>query len=259
MSTKDYYQILGVPSSASTEDIKRAYRLLAKQYHPDSAGQKNAGKFQEITEAYQLLSDQQKRQVYDQQRAHHSQQFTSKNWQKKQFRDQWHDFHWEKMVNDCWRPHSTSTSHIEIPIEKAYAGGYVDIEGLDLMPIRVTIRPRTSSGTSIKVASRAGDIDIIIKVVGNTQFRLVGEHIETIATIDLKTAVLGGELIIKNPIGEKYCIRIPPGTQSGTVFNLARQGLGNNDIRVKVDVDIPKCTNQQELLAFQEVVRAYTL
>ncbi|MBI4837340.1 MAG: molecular chaperone DnaJ [Candidatus Portnoybacteria bacterium] len=62
---KDYYEILGVSKSASDDEIKKAYRRLAQQYHPDKAGGE-AEKFKEINEAYQVLSDKQKRAQYDQ-------------------------------------------------------------------------------------------------------------------------------------------------------------------------------------------------
>jgi len=61
---KDYYKILGVSENASQEDIKRAYRRLAHEYHPDKAGGSEE-KFKEINEAYQVLSDRQKRAQYD--------------------------------------------------------------------------------------------------------------------------------------------------------------------------------------------------
>jgi molecular chaperone DnaJ len=61
---KDYYEILGVPKNASVDEIKRAYRKLAHQHHPDKGG--DAEKFKEINEAYQVLGDPQKRAQYDQ-------------------------------------------------------------------------------------------------------------------------------------------------------------------------------------------------
>lgn len=63
---KDYYAALGVSKDANLQEIKRAYRKLAHQYHPDKAGKGNEEKFKEINEAYQVLSDPQKRQAYDQ-------------------------------------------------------------------------------------------------------------------------------------------------------------------------------------------------
>jgi curved DNA-binding protein len=66
MSAKDYYDVLGVSRSASQDEIKRAYRKLAHQHHPDKVGKGDEAKFKEINEAYQVLSDAQKRQAYDQ-------------------------------------------------------------------------------------------------------------------------------------------------------------------------------------------------
>lgn len=63
---KDYYQILGVPRTATTDEIKRAYRKLALEYHPDRAGKEAEARFKEINEAYQVLSDPKKRAHYDQ-------------------------------------------------------------------------------------------------------------------------------------------------------------------------------------------------
>ncbi|HIW37145.1 MAG TPA: DnaJ domain-containing protein, partial [Candidatus Treponema faecavium] len=68
MAKRDYYEVLGVQKNATKEDIKKGYRKLAIQYHPDrNPGNKEAeDKFKEATEAYEVLSDDQKRQIYDQ-------------------------------------------------------------------------------------------------------------------------------------------------------------------------------------------------
>ena len=65
---RDYYEVLGIQKSASDDDIKKAYRKLAKQYHPDlNPGDKGAeAKFKEVNEAYEVLSDSDKRARYDQ-------------------------------------------------------------------------------------------------------------------------------------------------------------------------------------------------
>src|SRR5512139_1625728 len=67
MRYKDYYQVMGVPRGASQEDIKRAYRKLARRYHPDVSKEKDAEeKFKELQEAHEVLRDPQKRAAYDQ-------------------------------------------------------------------------------------------------------------------------------------------------------------------------------------------------
>src|SRR3972149_1660120 len=68
MAKRDYYEVLGVPRAASKDDIKRAYRRLAKEYHPDMAkGDKKAAeeRFKELSEAYEALGDEEKRKIYD--------------------------------------------------------------------------------------------------------------------------------------------------------------------------------------------------
>ena len=68
MSKRDYYDVLGIPKQASNQEIKKAYRKLAKKYHPDTnPGDEEAEKlFKEVTEAYNVLSDEEKRKLYDQ-------------------------------------------------------------------------------------------------------------------------------------------------------------------------------------------------
>ena len=66
MEFKDYYQTLGVAKNASDKELKQAYRKLARKYHPDVAKTKDAGdRFREATEAYEVLSDPEKRKTYD--------------------------------------------------------------------------------------------------------------------------------------------------------------------------------------------------
>jgi molecular chaperone DnaJ len=66
---RDYYEVLGVPPDAGADEIKRAYRQLARRYHPDISGDEQAAAFREVTEAYEVLRDPESRRAYDAQRA----------------------------------------------------------------------------------------------------------------------------------------------------------------------------------------------
>ncbi|MCB1122112.1 MAG: DnaJ domain-containing protein, partial [Verrucomicrobiae bacterium] len=83
---KDYYEILGVKKDASQEDIKKAFRKLARKYHPDHAAEnvkgKSEEKFKEIAEAYEVLGDPEKRKKYDNLGANWDQAQGSGNWQE---------------------------------------------------------------------------------------------------------------------------------------------------------------------------------
>ncbi len=91
MVEKDYYEILGVSKNASQEEIKKAFRNLARKYHPDVAGKTSEEKFKEINEAFQILGDSQKRAQYD--------NFGSKNFRPEDFND-FRNFNFEDLFKD---------------------------------------------------------------------------------------------------------------------------------------------------------------
>src|SRR5512140_3757352 len=101
MDYKDYYQVLGVERSASADDVRKAYRKLAMQYHPDrNPGNKQAeDRFKEINEAYQVLSDSQKRARYDQLGSAYS------NWQQRGGGPS--DFDWSQWTGGAGMPGGT--------------------------------------------------------------------------------------------------------------------------------------------------------
>jgi len=253
---ENYYQILGVETSASVEEIKGAFRKLAKQYHPDV----NPGSlttFQKISEAYETLVDPAKRTDYD-----YAQGLKIKadanTWTRKKF----HDTAWESFIQDKWgewaQDKITPKKKLNVPINVAYSGGEMLVDGIDTIPLPVKIPPKMMPGTTITVATRMGDIRIRADVVGNKRFWMSGDDIETTQQISLKEAIMGGEIDFLNPAQQKYKLEIPPGTQSGTIFNLHKEGLGNNNLRIKIEVDIPKCLNQQQLEEFKQSINSWT-
>lgn len=285
MEYKDYYKILGVDRNASEADIRKAYRKLAKQYHPDyNPNNKQAEeRFKEINEAYEVLSDPKKRAHYDRLGADYSQ------WQR---RGAPGDFNWNEYsgfpggvriniddLNDMFgggfsdffqtlfgrgARASAQTGpqgyqqELEISLEEAYKGTTRLISSGGKQK-RVRIPAGVRTGSKVRVAGAAPDgldLYLIIQVADDPRFERRGDDLHTTAAIDVFTAILGGEADVETFDG-RIKLNIPPGTQPEQVFRLAGRGMphvrdakSKGDLYVKVKVQIPKylSSKQRELL-----------
>lgn len=285
MEYKDYYKILGVDRNASEADIRKAYRKLAKQYHPDyNPNNKQAEeRFKEINEAYEVLSDPKKRAHYDRLGADYSQ------WQR---RGAPGDFNWSEYsgfpggvhvniddLNDMFgggfsdffqtlfgrgARASARTApqgyqqELEISLEEAYKGTTRLISSGGKQK-RVRIPPGVRTGSKVRVAGAGPDgldLYLIVHVTDDPRFERHGDDLHTTTTIDVFTAILGGEALVETFDGQ-IKLNIPPGTQPEQVFRLAGRGMphvrdpkSKGDLYVKVKVQIPKylSSKQRELL-----------
>lgn len=286
MEYKDYYKILGVDRKASEDEIRKAYRKLAKQYHPDyNPNDKQAEeRFKEINEAYEVLSDAQKRQRYDQLGSDYSQ------WQR---RGTPGDFDWSQYgggtrvnmddLNDMFggggfsdffqtifgmggagTRTSTRTQpqgyqqDFEITLDEAYKGTTrrIQTEGKEKI-VRIPAGVRAGSKVRVAGAAPGGtDLYLIVHVTDDKRFERQGNDLHTTATIDMFTAVLGGDAEVETMAG-KVKLTIPAGTQPEQVFRLAGRGMPylkdtktKGDLFVKVKVQVPKYLSpkQRELL-----------
>lgn len=294
MEYKDYYKILGLERSASADDVRKAYRKLAMQYHPDrNPGNKQAEeKFKDINEAYQVLSDPQKKARYDQLGSAYS------NWQQ---RGGPGDFDWsqwfggqpggtrveygdlndlfgeEGMFSDFFRSMfggggaqtATRTRRtpayqqpVTITLEEAYRGV---TRALQTNGRRIEVRIPAGVKTGSKVrAAGAGpeglDLYLIVEVAEDARFEREGDDLRTISTIDVFTAVLGGEAEVETLEG-KVTLKIPSGTQADQVFRLAGRGMPRlksaqkGDLFVRVKVKIPKNLSSKQKALLEEAAR----
>jgi curved DNA-binding protein len=284
MDYKDYYKILGVDRKASEEDIRKAYRKLAKQYHPDyNPNNKQAEeKFKDINEAYEVLSDSKKRSHYDRLGSDYSQ------WQRRGTGD----FDWSQYggfpggarvnmddLNDMFGGGGFSDffqtifgmggrqarsqpqgyqQEFEITLEETYKGTTrrVQIDGREKM-VRIPAGVRTGSKVRVAGAGPNGlDLYLIVHVKDDARFERQGNDLHTNATISVFTAILGGDAEVETMEG-KVKLNIPAGTQPEQVFRLAGRGMPHlkspkekGDLFVKVKVQVPKylSTKQRELL-----------
>jgi curved DNA-binding protein len=266
MEYKDYYKILGVPRNASAGDIKGAYRKLAMQYHPDrNPGDKQAEeRFKEMNEAYQVLSDPQKRARYDQLGDSYSQwqqQGTPGNFNWNQWTSQpagggyqqvdLNDLFGDATFSDFFRsifggmgemqtgrgrgrgraPAMQEPTPVTISLKEAYTGTTRALQaGKRRMEVKLPAGANT--GTKIRVAGAGpagadgnpSDLYLALEVAEDPEFERDGNDLHTQVTIDVFKAMLGGEVEVKTLTG-KVVLTIPPGTQPEQVFRLAGRGM----------------------------------
>lgn len=286
-SHTDYYKILGVSENASDDEIKRAYRRLAKKYHPDSQGGDRAAeeKFKQISEAYNTLKDKQKRSQYDMLRRggftgtggsgdtqfHFGEGFFG-NMQDlfgSLFGDingrnasGAHGFSGQGDMGDVFgRRKSTSQSHrgrdvestLTLPFDLAVRGGETIVSTTGGKKIKIKVAPGTEDGKKIRIRGQgepgprggpAGDLYLIIRVTPHPEFERKGKDIYSTLTINIAEAVLGTEVFVKTISGKKVKLKIPAGTNGGTVFRIPRMGISNDsgigDHYVRVQIDAVK-------------------
>ncbi|OGO62814.1 MAG: hypothetical protein A2029_03850 [Chloroflexi bacterium RBG_19FT_COMBO_47_9] len=308
MEYKDYYKILGVERNASKDEIKHAYRKLALKTHPDrNPGNKKAEEnFKEINEAYQVLSDPEKRSHYDQLGDSYSQ------WQ--QGGAPAGGFNWEDWftpassgnvrvggledilggdfsdffrrifggVPDMGAPTAGRNTtqrnrravapsyqqEVIISLTEAYQGTTRRLE-VDGRRLEVKIPPGAKTGTKVRVANsiptgtagQKGDLYLVIKVAEDPRFQIKGLDLHTEVSIDLYTAVLGGEVTIQTLSGN-VVLTIPAGIQPGQSIRLAGRGIPRlnspdtkGDLYAHIKVKIPHDLTPRQKELFQELKR----
>lgn len=293
MEYKDYYKILGVNRNASAEEIRKAYRKLALKYHPDkNPGDKAAEeRFKDINEAYQALSDPQKRARYDQLGSAYS------SWQQ---RGAPGDFDWgqwfggmpagtrvevgglddlfgEGTFSDFFRsifggmgasprtsgrarPVSAYQQPVTISLDEAYHGATRQVQ-TESRRMQVKIPPGVKTGSKVRVAGGApdgGDLYLLIEVANDPRFERDGDDLKTTASVDAFTAILGGEADVETMTG-RVKLNIPAGTQPEQVFRLAGRGMPRlksrnekGDLYVRLKVTIPKYLSPKQRALIEE-------
>jgi curved DNA-binding protein len=293
-SKRDYYEILGVKKGATQEELKKAYRELALRHHPDrvSADKKKEAEdtFKEISEAYAVLSDPQKRSLYDQ--YGHSgvdQKFRQEDiFRGTDFRSVFEGFgdfnlgggFFENLFGDLGfdlfgargRRQRSSAGNgaprrgrdVEITaavtLEEAYRGTEKTIQvqrGSSSKSLTVTIPPGVDTGSRLRIKGEGeagGDLFAVIEVPPHRTFQRNGSDLQVELSVSLTRAILGTEIRVPTLDGE-VTMKVPAGTQSGSIFRLKGKGMphlkgkGTGDELVRVSVEIPRrLTDRQRQL-----------
>jgi len=279
MAKRDYYEILGVTKNASDVEIKSAYRKLARQHHPDIDKSAGAGeKFKELSEAYQVLSDPQKKSSYDQfghaapnpfgaggqQYSWSSSGGAGPNIQFDfgGFEDPFELF--EQIFGGAGfggfsrrRP----TYQLNITFDEAIHGVAKEVEiesrnqsgRLERKRMKIKVPAGVDNGTKM----RFGDMDIAFNVGRSAEFLREGADIFSEIKVSIPQLVLGDVFEVTTVQG-KVKVKVPPGTQPGSLVKLKGKGApringGHGDHYVRVNLDVPQHPSKQEKQLYEEL------
>ena len=259
MDFVDYYKILGIPNTATQDEIKKAYRKLARKMHPDlNPNDKEAHKkFQQINEANEVLSDPEKRKKYDQygkdwkhaeqfEQAKQSQQgswstggrtFTGEDFDEGGFSDFFESLFGggrsrggeRRQTQFKGQDHQAS---LQLQLRDVYTT-HQQTFNFNGKNLRITIPAGAEDGQVIRLkgygapgsnGGPAGDLYIRFDIQDDSIFKRSGNDLYTSADVDLYAAGLGGEAIL-DTFGGKLKLKVAPGTQNGTKVRLKGKGF----------------------------------
>jgi DnaJ-class molecular chaperone len=274
----DYYDTLGIKRDASEDEIKKAYRKLARQYHPDrNPGDKQAeAKFKEVQVAYDVLSDKKKRAQYDQFGAEGppggfpggGPGGTTFRWETGDGMNIDPNEIFSQIFGGGFggapprgrrggrarrpQPAEDMETEVSIPFQTAALGGSIDLRVGD-RELGVKIPAGIEDGKKLRLAGQApggGDLWVTIRVQPHPYFRREGNNLILEVPLSLPEAVLGTKVDVPTLDGTRLTVKVPPGASSGTRLRLRGKGINGGDqfIETKVVVPVPANDRSRELI-----------
>jgi curved DNA-binding protein len=261
----DYYQTLGLKRGASPEEIKKAYRSMAMKHHPDRGGDEK--KFKDISAAYEILSDPEKKQMYDMgvDPRNQNQGFGFRNQNPFEFHFGANNF--EDVFNNFgfgfgqrpMRRNKSINVNVDLTLEDVLNGRTINAEiavpGSRKKIINIDVPPGIEHGQQIRYERMGddsinnlppGDLIVNIRVYPHHIFRREGDSLIIEKTISVWDALLGCDLPIETIDGKTLSIVIPSGIQPDTVMSCRGEGLPNirtkqrGNLLIRIKIEIPK-------------------
>jgi len=287
MAFIDYYKILGVDKAASTEEIKKAYRKLARKLHPDlNPDDPEANKkFQELNEAQDVLGDPEKRKKYDAYGEHwkHAEQYEqagqnraynrqeepfSGNFSREGFSDFFESLFGTRQGGGNVRFKGQDyNAELHLSLREA-AHTHKQTLTVNGKNVRITIPAGIANGQVIRLKGYggpgmnngpAGDLYITFIIAEDPVFRRLGDDLYTTADLDVYTAVLGGEIQLET-LGGKVKLKVKPETQNETAVRLKGKGFPaykqegkTGDLLVTYKIKIPVNLTEEQKKLFEQL------
>lgn len=294
----DYYKALEVDKKATNDDIKKAYRKLARKYHPD-LNPNNADalkKFKEINEANEVLSNPENRKKYDKYGKDwkHADELDKQQQQQQQYRSQqtnnsytsgfgdndYSDF-FESMFGGGANRRSSNTkfrgqdlnAELTLDIKDVYTTHKhtIVVNGKN---VRFTIPAGLKNEQTLRIIGHGGagvnggpngDLLITFHIKNDTKFKLVGDNLHTTIQLDVYKALLGGNISIETFDGTKVTLKVKPETQNGTKVKLTGKGFpvykkegSFGDLYITYNILLPSKLTEKEKELFTELSKLRT-
>ncbi len=311
----DYYKTLGVSKDATADEIKKAFRKLARTHHPDAGG--DEAKFKEINEAYEVLSDEEKRALYDQYGTADQNQIPF-NWGGGSTINMADFGSWGEILEQVLRgegfgfvggerrssanagrgfdgfdgfggfggfggtraarPMRGQDTSVELPItfDEAFSGvqkrvtlrtpGSNESQTLDIkVPAgavdggRLRIRGKGMPGAN---GGETGDLLVTTRIQPHPVFTRDGADVLMSVPINVAQAALGDQIVVLAPDGTQVRVKVPAGTQPGTVLSVKGKGAprvkgsGNGDLKIALKVSVPTNMNEAQRRAMEDYLKA---
>jgi curved DNA-binding protein len=292
---KDYYRVLGVEASASAEEVKRAYKKLARKYHPDVSEEIDAQeKFQEVGEAYEVLKKADKRAQYDELREYvnnpgrarqagggeysaDANPFADRQSAEHQFEDLLRSIFGE-LGSSAGRgfgaggfsPRARDVRHtLHVALEDAYAGATRQIRLGTIngeRTIKVKIPKGVVRGSELRLkgqgeqgpgGSGSGDLYLTIDFEKHPLFDLEGNEVTLVLPIAPWEAALGATVPVPT-LGGKVNLKIPANSQNGSKLRLKGRGLSSGDQIVLLKIVNPTVTTPAERAAYENLQQTFS-
>ena len=282
---RDYYETLGVPRGATSEEIRSAYRKLARRYHPDINKDEDAEeRFKEVGEAYEVLSDPEKRERYDRLGA---------NWRQGDdvsgapgfdgfegarpdgvrfefgdgaFSDFFESLFGSARTGDIRMRGADQEAVVDLSLEEAAAGGPLRVSLADGRSFTVNVPAGVRDGQRIRVAGRGGegigggstgDLFLRVHLRPHRVFRVDGRDLHVDVPVTPWDAALGTTLQVPTLTGSAK-VRLPAGSSSGRRLRLRGKGMPgrrsrHGDLYARVQIMVPDKLGERERKLFEEL------